>query len=517
MNSENSFPPLGMTSEEFRRRGKELIDYIADYYDNINQLKPLSQVEPNYLRELLPENAPEEPDNFDAILKDIETKIVPGVTHWQSGNFYGYFPGNSSYPGILGEMYSAMFNGIGFSWINGPAMTELETITLDWLGKLIGLDASFLSFNADGSLSSGGGVIQGTASEATIVAMLAARCKAIENFKAENLEYTQDDLIHFSSKLIGYGTDQTHSSGEKASMIINCRFRGIQTADNGSLTKDLLENAIQEDREKGLIPFFIIGTFGTTAIGATDDFVGISEASQAHNLWFHLDAAYAGAALICPEYRNLAPGMNLADSFVFNPHKWLLVNFDCSAIWFKNSYYVKIALSIHRDYYKNSATDSGLVRDYKDWQIPLGRRFRALKLFLVMRMYGAKGLRQHIRRSVGYTEWLETELSKDDRFKILFPRTLSLLVFQLSMDSIQALSKTNLDSEQLSAMHKQANLRFSQFIIESGEIFLTTASVKNSTAIRVAIGSPSTDKSCMEKLLCTLKSSADLALAEILK
>ncbi|OMJ22405.1 Aromatic-L-amino-acid decarboxylase [Smittium culicis] len=519
MDNQANFPPLGMTSEEFRRVGKELIDTIADYYDNIEQLKPLSEVKPNYLREIIPENAPEEPESFEVIKADVDSKIRPG-------NFFGYFPASSSYPGILGDMYSSMFNGIGFSvtytyliyWINGPAMTELESITLDWLAKLIGLDDSYLFNRTDGKPSTGGGVIQGSASEAITVSLIAARKKATDKFKNANPGYSQLELDTFLSKLIAIGSSQTHSSLEKATMIVGCKYKGITTGSDGSITKSLIETAVKECFDADLVPFFITGTFGTTAICAIDDFNGIADVTEENDLWFHLDAAYAGAGLICEELRELASGMNRSDSFNFNPHKWMLVNFDLSALWFKNSYYVKSALSIHRDYYKNNATDSGLVQDYKDWQLPLGRRFRSLKLWFVLRTYGAKNIRSHIRKHIGFAKYLESNLRQDSRFKVLYPVHFSLVVFYISKESIAANfypEIQNIDEIQnLDKLHTLVNSLLHKYILEKNEIFVTPTIVNNVSAIRVAIGAPLTTKSNVDNVLNTVKNSTDLIFAK---
>ncbi|OMJ21437.1 Aromatic-L-amino-acid decarboxylase [Smittium culicis] len=510
MDNQSDFPPLGMTSEEFRRVGKELIDTIADYYDNIEQLK--------------------HPESFEVIKADVDSKIKPGVTHFQSGlyfnislvqlfrNFFGYFPASSSYPGILGDMYSSMFNGIGFSWINGPAMTELESITLDWLAKLIGLDDSYLFNRTDRKPSTGGGVIQGSASEAITVSLIAARKKATDKFKESNPGYSQLELDTFLSKLIAIGSSQTHSSLEKATMIIGCKYKGITTGSDGSITKSLIETAVKECFDSGLIPFFITGTFGTTAICAIDDFNGIADVSEENDLWFHLDAAYAGAGLICEELRELASGMNRSDSFNFNPHKWMLVNFDLSALWFKNSFYVKSALSIHRDYYKNNATDSGLVQDYKDWQLPLGRRFRSLKLWFVLRTYGAKNIRSHIRKHIGFAKYLESNLKQDSRFKVLFPVNFSLVVFYISKESIAANfypEIQNIDEIQnLDKLHTLVNSLLHKYILEKNEIFVTPTIVNNVSAIRVAIGAPLTTKSNIDNVLNTVKNSTDTIFAK---
>ncbi|OMH82417.1 Aromatic-L-amino-acid decarboxylase [Zancudomyces culisetae] len=497
MTVEGDIPRLGLTSEEFRQKGKEIIDFIADYYDNLNQVQPLSQVKPNFLYDLLPKEAPEEPESFDQVMADFNSKIMPGITHWQSGNFYGYYPANSTYPGILGEMLSAMATGVGFSWINMPSLTELETITLDWVGKLLGLEQGFLSFKPDGTAGEGGGVIQGTASEAIIVAMLAARNKKVQEYIEEHPNHTEEDLVLFKSKLVAYGSDQTHSSGEKASIVIECNFKGVKTDGSKRLTKESLSKAIEEDKAKGLIPFFVVATFGTTATAAIDDFPGIAEVAEKEELWYHVDGAYAAAALVCPEFRPVIDGYQTADSFNFNPHKWLLTNFDVSALYVKKPSYITSALTIHRDYYRNKATSSGLVRDYKDWQIPLGRRFRALKLWMVLRTFGARGLRNHIRRTV------------------VCPVDFSLLIVQINKQTIaDKLGATDIDSEHVHSVFVKANAALHARILEQNTVFITTCDLDGVTSIHIAIGAPLSDEDTMNVLLDTLVSNLELVPAD---
>ncbi|OLY79090.1 Tyrosine decarboxylase 1 [Smittium mucronatum] len=411
-------------------------------------------------------------------------------------------------------MYSALFNGIGFSWINSPAMTELEAITLDWLAKLIGLDEAFLSIRSDGTPNIGGGVIQGSASEAIIVAMISARKRATDHFISKNPDYTQQELDLFLSKLVAIGTNQTHSSLEKATMIISCKYKGGVTGYDGVLTRSILSDIVKECTDAGLIPFFVTGTFGTTAIGAIDDFNAIADICESNNMWFHLDAAYAGSCLICPEFRHLADGMNRSDSFNFNPHKWMLVNFDFSALWFKNSYYTKSALSIHRDYYKNSATESGLVQDYKDWQLPLGRRFRSLKLWLVLRTFGAEGIRNHIRNCTNLAQYLKSELEKSQKYQILYPVNFSLVVFCISKQSIA--SNFYPDIHDISAIPnlddlcKNVNSELHKLILDENKIFITTTIVNGVSAIRVAVGAPLTSQSNIDNVLESMYRNTDL-------
>ncbi|KAJ2838798.1 hypothetical protein FBU31_000835 [Coemansia sp. 'formosensis'] len=367
-----------MDSSEFRRRGKEVVDAIADYYENLDNIAPLSTVDPGYLYKILPNEAPEDPESFDSIQADIETKIMPGMTHWQSGNFFGWFPCSSSFPAILGDMYSSMFNIVGFSWICSPAATELETVVMDWLGKLVGLDKRYMSIKDDGTEGTGGGVIQGAASEAYIVVMIAGREMAVERLKAQGL--SEDDVNKMRHKFVAYFSDQTHSAGQKSANIIGCIARIVPTGDDLRLTKQALQAAIAVDKAAGLIPFFVCGTFGTTNTTAIDDLPGIADVAESEQLWNHVDAAYAGAALVCPEFRPLAAGIERADSFDFNVHKWMLTNLNCSALWVADSRHLENALSIHREYLPPVVVSTSFAKNYRDWQLPLGRRFRALKL-----------------------------------------------------------------------------------------------------------------------------------------
>ncbi|KAJ2725321.1 hypothetical protein GGI07_001329 [Coemansia sp. Benny D115] len=309
-----------MDVEEFRKHGKKVIDKICDYYKNVDTLPPMSKVEPGYLYKIMPNEASETPESLDAIEKDIESKIMPGMTHWQSANFYGWYPCNSSFPAMLGDMYCNMFNVTGFNWVCSPAVTELETVVMDWLGKLIGLDRRFMAIENDGTEGQGGGVIQGSASESLIVCMLAA--KEMVTKRLNTLGVMNEDAMESEShKLVAYFSDQTHSSGQKGARLINCKARIIPTGKDLRLTKDLILEAVERDTSAGLIPFFVCGTFGTTNTAAVDDFPGISDVAVKYNMWFHIDAAYAGAALTCPEFCPLARGYERADSFNFNPHK----------------------------------------------------------------------------------------------------------------------------------------------------------------------------------------------------
>ncbi|KAJ2073669.1 hypothetical protein GGI09_008901 [Coemansia sp. S100] len=497
-----------MDVNEFRRRGKEVVDAIADYYENLDNVPPLSAVSPGYLYKIMPNEAPEDPESFEDIQADIKTKIMPGMTHWQSGNFFAWFPSNSSFPAILGDMYSSMFNIVGFNWICSPAATELETVVMDWLGKLVGLDKRYMGIKDDGTEGTGGGVIQGTASEAHIVVMIAGREKALERLKAQGL--SEDDADKMRYKFVAYFSDQTHSAGQKAANIIGCKTHTVSTGNDLRLTKQALQAAIAADKAAGLIPFFVCGTFGTTNTTAIDDLPGIADVAESEHMWNHVDAAYAGAALVCPEFRPLAAGIERANSFNFNAHKWMLTNFDCSALWVADSTHLVNALSIHREYFPPAEDSTSFVKNYRDWQLPLGRRFRALKLWFVLRMYGASGIRAHIREHVRQAKWLEEKLLADGRFEILAPTVFGLVVFRLKAGAI---AKSDHDTN-LESLNK-ANTDLVAYCNEDGRLFMLSTQLKGVVAVRVAIGSSFGTQKNVDLVLDVLKASASRVIAEL--
>ncbi|XP_023087805.1 aromatic-L-amino-acid decarboxylase isoform X9 [Piliocolobus tephrosceles] len=315
-----------MNTSEFRRRGKEMVDYVANYMEGIEGRQVYPDVEPGYLRPLIPDSAPQEPDTFEDIINDIEKIIMPGVTHWHSPYFFAYFPTASSYPAMLADMLCGAIGCIGFSWAASPACTELETVMMDWLGKMLELPKAFLTEKA----GEGGGVIQGSASEATLVALLAARTKVIHRLQAASPELTQAAIME---KLVAYSSDQAHSSVERAGLIGGVKLKAIPSDGNFAMRASALQEALKRDRAAGLIPFFVVATLGTTTCCSFDNLLEVGPICNKEDMWLHVDAAYAGSAFICPEFRHLLNGVEFADSFNFNPHKWLLVNFDCSAMW----------------------------------------------------------------------------------------------------------------------------------------------------------------------------------------
>ncbi|KAH8255584.1 hypothetical protein KR038_006804 [Drosophila bunnanda] len=362
---------IGMQAPEFKEFAKTMVDFIAEYMENIRERRVLPEVKPGYLKPLIPDAAPEKAEKWQDVMKDIERVIMPGMTHWGSPKFHAYFPAGNSYPSIVADMLSGAIACIGFTWIASPACTELEVVMMDWLGKMLDLPAEFLACSG----GKGGGVIQGTASESTLVALLGAKAKKVQEVKAQHPEWDENTIV---AKLVGYCSDQAHSSVERAGLLGGVQVR-LVPSENHRMRGAALEKAIEQDLAEGLIPFYAVVTLGTTNSCAFDYLDECGPVGNKHNVWIHVDAAYAGSAFICPEYRYLMKGIEKADSLNFNPHKWMLVNFDCSAMWLKDPSWVVNAFNVDPLYLKHDM--QGSAPDYRHWQIPLGRRFRALKLW----------------------------------------------------------------------------------------------------------------------------------------
>lgn len=407
-----------MSPEEFRRWGHAVVDWIAGYQQRVEALPVVSQAKPGQIRARLPPEAPARGEPFDAVLKDLEELILPGVTHWQSPNFFAFFPANTSGPSILGELLSAGLGVQGMLWATSPACTELETHVLDWLVEMLGLPAAFKSGGP------GGGVIQDTASSATLCALLAAR---------ERATGFQSNERGCDGQLVAYASTQAHSSVEKAVKIAGLgrqNLRLIEVDDCFALRPDALERQITQDRRAGRTPCFTCATVGTTSSNALDPLPEIGRICRAHNLWLHVDAAMSGTAALCPEFRHLQAGLAGADSYAFNPHKWMFTNFDCDCFYVADRAALIQTLNVLPEYLRNQATESGAVFDYRDWHVPLGRRFRALKLWLVIRHYGVEGLRHHVRQHVALAQDFARWVAAADRFELAAPAPLNLVCFR---------------------------------------------------------------------------------------
>ncbi len=465
--------PNHMSSAEFRAAGHRVVDWLADYFDRLEDLPVLAQVEPGEVRSLLPEHPPDEPEPFDRVLADVERIIVPGLTHWQSPNFFAFFPGNSSGPSVLGDLLSAGFAVQGMLWATSPACTELETHMADWMIELCELPDRFRS---DGA---GGGVIQDSASSSTLCALLAARERA--------------GGVARLGDLVAYASADAHSSVAKAASIAGLadeQLRLVPVDAQRAMVAGELAAMVRADVDIGRRPFLVTATIGTTSTTALDPVAEVAEIASGHRMWVHVDGAFAGAAAVCPELRFVNAGLDRADSYTFNAHKWLLTNFDCSLLYVADRRPLLDALTILPDYLRNPASEGGAVIDYRNWQVPLGRRFRALKLWFVLRHYGASGLRAHIRAHVAAAQALAEWVESHPDFELAAPVPLSLVCFRhLGGDDVNR------------AILERANA--------SGDLYMTHTVLEGRITLRLAIGSARTELRHVEAAWAHIVATAD--------
>jgi aromatic-L-amino-acid decarboxylase len=453
-----------MSGEAFRGHAHELIDWLIDYQERrVEELPVLSQVRPGEIRDRLPKEPPEHGEPFEAMLRDVDEILLPGLTHWQSPDFFAFFPANTSYPAILGELLSAGLGVQGMLWATSPACTELETHVLDWLVRMLDLPDAFRS------TSTGGGVIEDSASSATLCALLAARERATDYVTNER---------GVDRRLVAYASSQAHSSVEKAVGIAGIgkeNLRLIDVDETFAMRPDLLEERIQQDRDDDLLPFFVCATVGTTSSNAIDPVAEIGAICKKEGLWLHVDAAMSGTAALCPEFRQIHDGLEYADSYCFNPHKWMFTTFDCDCFYVADRAALIRTLSILPEYLRNRATESGAVIDYRDWQVPLGRRFRALKLWFVVRHYGVEGLRYHVRRHVGLAQQFRSWVETDERFELAAPTPLNLVCFRHR-------GGDDLNRELLDRLNR------------SGELYLTHTVLDGRHTLRLCVGQTRTEE-----------------------
>ncbi len=452
-----------MSPEQFRAEGKKIIDWIADYYQNIEKFPVLSQVKPGEIKASLPASAPLKSEPMEEMMRDFEDKIMPGITHWQSPNFYAYFPSNTSFPSILGDLLSSGLGVQGMIWATSPAATELETRVLDWLADMMGMPEKFKS------TSTGGGVIQDTASTSALTAVIAARERATK---------FQSNKTGIQQKLVAYISTQTHSSLEKAIKITGIgseNLRMIDVDEKFAMRIDLLKQQIEKDKAAGLTPFFICAALGTTSSNAIDPIAGIGEIAKQENCWFHIDAAMSGTAMLCPEFRHFQDGVELADSYCFNPHKWMFTNFDCDVFWVANRQELINTFSILPEYLRNQATESGEVFDYRDWHVQLGRRFRSLKLWFVIRHYGVEGLQFHIRKHVELARKFTNWVKQSDDFELFVDPPFNLVCFRhIAGDDF--------------------NMKLMNAINQTGRAFFTHTKLNRQVVLRMSIGQTNTEE-----------------------
>jgi len=452
-----------MSPEEFRKRGHEMVDWVADYLAGVANYPVNSTVKPGSIRAGLPEKAPEQPEPFEDVVRDLNEIIMPGITHWQSPNWFSYFPANSSGPSLLGEMVASGLGVQGMLWSTSPAATELETVVVDWMVDLLGLPPTWKTTGP------GGGVIQMSASDSAHVAMVTARELARARARPD--------------QMVVYASDQTHSSVEKGARIAGfTNLRIVPTDGTFAMDPAAFERQVAADRANGLVPVFVAVTVGTTATTAIDPVRTVATIAGREDIWVHVDAAYAGSAMVCPEHRHHQDGLELVDSYTFNPHKWMFTNFDCNLYFVANRKPLIDAMSILPPYLRNEATLSGQVIDYRDWHVPLGRRFRALKLWFVLRHYGAEGIRHHIREHIALAQDLAGRLDSDPRFELVAPHPFSLVVFR----------------------HVGGNETTKQLAVAlnaTGNVSVTPTTLGDVEAIRVSIGQTNTTTRHVDSLL----------------
>ena len=469
-----------MDKELFREFGYKFVDWVADYMNELEKFPVLSQVKPGDIRNKLPRKPPNQGEPMEKLFHDFKKIILPGITHWQHPSWFAYFPATNSPPSILAELLTAGLGAQCMIWQTSPAAAELEEVVLEWLRKMLGLPEGMA------------GVIQDTASTATLCALLTAR------EKATNFEANQEGL---KKPLVVYASEEAHSSIEKGVKIAGYgreNLRYIPTDESFAMVPSKLEETVKRDKKRGLKPTCVVATLGTTSSTAIDPLAAIGEICLRHGLWLHVDAAFAGTAAILPEKRWMLEGAENVDSFVFNPHKWMLTNFDCSAYFIKDPGALIRTFEIHPEYLKTGL--DAQVKNFRDWGIQLGRRFRALKLWFVIRSYGVEGLqkmvREHIRLAQMFKGWVE----EHEDFELMAPVSLSLVCFRLN---------DGRDEEALNDLNRQ----LLESLNQTGKVFLTHTSLREKYVLRLSIGSRTTEECHVKEAWELIKTKA----AEVLR
>ena len=451
-----------MDQDSFRKYGYEFIDWIADYFENVKKYPVRSNVSPGDIKARLPIHPPKESEGMSAIWQDFHDIVLPGITHWQHPGWFAYFPANNSPASVLGELLTAGLGAQCMMWETSPAAAELEEVVLDWLRQMLGLPEGL------------SGVIQDTASTATLCALLTAREKATGFSSNEK---------GFTGKLKVYTSEEAHSSIEKGVKIAGYgreNLRYIPTDNNYALRPDKLKQAIEDDLAAGMRPACVIATIGTTSSTAIDPLPEIGQICKKQNVWLHVDAACTGTALLLEEKSDLLKGAKYLDSFVFNPHKWLLTNFDCSAYYVKDPDLLIKTMAISPEYLKTSKDEQ--VKNYRDWGIQLGRRFRALKLWFVIREYGVNGLKEMVRKHIKLASLFADRVMESKKFELLAPVSTNLVCFRWN------------DGKKNEETLNKINQALLNRINECGQVFLTHTSLSGRYTIRMAVGQRTTEQ-----------------------
>ncbi|MCB9015218.1 MAG: aminotransferase class V-fold PLP-dependent enzyme [Lentimicrobiaceae bacterium] len=473
------------TPSDFRAEAHKMADRIADYFEQIAQYPVKSQIKPGEILKQLPVSPPDSAEPMDSIMEDFDKMIMPGITHWQNPNFFAFFPANSSYPSVLAEMLTAALGQQGMIWETSPAAAELEERVMEWLKEMCGLPQHWT------------GVIQDTASASTLAALLTARERA-SGFSINEEGFQNTDKLRI------YCSVETHSSIEKAVKIAGFGKKNlvkIAVDSQFAMRTDLLREAIEKDIEAGFIPVCVVATIGTTGSTAVDPIEETGAICRKHNIWFHIDAAYAGTALVLPEMRKYTAGLEFADSFVFNPHKWMFTNFDCSAYFVKDTELLIRTFEILPEYLKTRTR--GQVNDYRDWGVALGRRFRALKLWFVIRNFGVEGIRKKVKLHIELAGWLAREIEKTDDFELLAPVPFSLVCFRYKPAHLTG-------TEQLNKLNEQ----IVQKLNAGGSVYLTHTKLNGIYTIRMVIAQTNVESEHVEKAWQLIQQTAKAMLTQ---
>jgi len=490
-----------MDIEQFRKAGYDAIDRICDYYYSLREKPVVAQVKPGYLRDLIPDSPPQKGHAWASIMDDYQKVVLPGLTHWQHPSFFAYFPAGCTFEGMLGDLLSSSTTNPGFNWSASPASTELEAAVMDWAAKMFGLHSVFWNANRVG-----GGVIQTTASDSALTALVAARTRYLNAHPGTALE-----------SLVIYVTTQTHSLGVKSGLLLGLRVRALDvdasvTTDNTGLTGEALRAAVEDDHARGLHPFVLIATVGTTSSGAIDRVadVGATIRESCPFMWLHVDAAWAGVTLACPEYREIAqlPGINeYADSICISFHKWGLTNLDASALWVRERRRLIDALDVTPEFLRSKEGDAGIVINYRNWHPALGRRFRSLKLWFVLRSFGVEGFQAHIRRSVSLNNSFVDRIRASRNFKLVTPPSFALTVFRLLPGS----AGNTEDLERVNAL----NRTFYSNLESRHDIMLTQTMLGRIFCVRFAVGATMTVQSDIDNAWSIIEEAGESALVKM--
>ncbi|KAF9002337.1 pyridoxal phosphate-dependent transferase [Cyathus striatus] len=481
-----------MDIEQFRKAGYQAIDRICDYYYTLQDKPVTSQVEPGYLRQLIPLTPPEKGEDFQLIADDYQKYIMPGLTHWQHPSFFAYFPAACTFEGILGDLYGSSAFNPGFNWSASPACTELEVIVMDWAANLLALSPDF--YNTSGI---GGGCLQTTASDSALVSIVAARSA-----------YQRDHPDVKLENLIIYTTTQTHSLGLKSGIVLGLQVRSLDVTseDQFSLRGDTLREALVEDIGNGKIPFILLATVGTTSSGAIDNLLEINDVSYP-DIWLHIDAAWAGVAWSCPEYRDklqLKYINERATSICTNFHKWGLVNFDASTLWVRDRKLLTEALDVTPPFLRTKHGDAGTVIDYRNWHLGLGQHFRSLKLWFVLRSFGAEGFRKYIRKCVEMNDIFAELVSTSEYLELVTKPSFALSVFRLAPKSPNSVFSTDALNDLNRIYYGRVSTR--------PDIALTQTTLNGVFCIRLAVGAARTEEKHIQQAFDLLTSEAEFAL-----